>query len=263
MRLPVVPGGIRAKAWPPVLATRGPGSRSELHAHHAMHFILAVEGDIGVRTSDNGRWSRAAGVLTAPDILHTVDANGVEVIVIFMDPESDSGAMFRHAFQGPMRLIDSVERAALMHGADPSVFVRDGADEWSRSAAKILGLTPPNGRRPIHPRVRKVLSLLRDGRFEDEASLEVLAEAVGLSPSRLMHVFTESIGIPLRPYLSWLRLQRAAAAIVSGKVSLTEAAHAAGFADAAHMSRSFKRALGVAPSVLRPLRCSGQLVQDT
>jgi AraC-like DNA-binding protein len=204
-------------------------------------------------------------VLTAPDIIHAVDADGVEVVLIFMDPESDYGAMFRHAFQSPMRLIDSVERAALMHGADPSVFVRDGADEWSRSAARILGLglTPPNGRRPIHPRVRKVLSLLRDGRFEDEASLEVLAEAVGLSPSRLMHVFTESIGILLRPYLSWLRLQRAAAAIVSGKVSLTEAAHAAGFADAAHMSRSFKRALGVAPSALRPLRCSGQLVQDT
>jgi transcriptional regulator GlxA family with amidase domain len=115
----------------------------------------------------------------------------------------------------------------------------------------------------IHPRVRKLLSLLRDGRFEGDASLEVLAEAVGLSPSRLMHVFTESIGIPLRPYLSWLRLQRAAAAIVSGKASLTEAAPAAGFADAAHMSRSFKRALGVAPSVLRPLRCSGQSVQDT
>src|SRR5262245_62332560 len=90
MRLPVVPGGIRAKAWPPVLATRGPGSRSELHAHHAMHFILAVEGDIGVRTSDNGRWSRAAGVLTAPDIIHAVDADGVEVVLIFMDPETRS-----------------------------------------------------------------------------------------------------------------------------------------------------------------------------
>jgi AraC-like DNA-binding protein len=263
MRLPVVPGGIRAKAWPPVLATRGPGSQSELHAHHAMHFILAVEGDIGVRTSDKDRWSRAAGVLTAPDILHAVNAEGVEVILIFMDPESDAGAMFRNAFDGPMRLIDSSERAELMHGADPSVFVRDGADEWSRSAARILGLTPTNGSRPIHPRVRKLLSLLRNGQFEGAASLDVLADAVGLSPSRLMHVFTESIGIPLRPYLSWLRLQRAAAAIVSGKASLTEAAHEAGFADAAHMSRSFKRALGVAPSVLRPIRCSSQSVQGT
>ena len=263
MLLPVVPRGIRAKAWPPVLATRGPGSRSDLHAHHAMHFILGVEGDICVRTSENGRWSRAAGVLTAPDVLHAVDAAGVEVVIIFMDPESDSGAMFRHAFQGPMRLIDSTERAALMQGADPLLLVRDGADEWSRSAARILGLDPPNGRRPMHPRVRKLLSLLRDGRFEGDLSLDALAEAVGLSPSRLMHVFTESIGIPLRPYLSWLRLQRAAAAIVSGTASLTEAAHAAGFADAAHMSRSFKRALGVAPSVLRPLRCSGQSVQNT
>jgi len=47
-------------------------------------------------------------------------------VLIFMDLESDAGAMFRHAFQGPLRLIDSTERAALTRGADPSVFVRDG-----------------------------------------------------------------------------------------------------------------------------------------
>src|SRR5262249_30352194 len=118
MRLPVVPGGIRAKAWPPVLATRGRGSRSELHAHHAMHFILAVEGDIGVRTSDNGRWSRAAGVLTAPDIIHAVDADSVEVVLIFMDPESDYGAMFPARVPGPNAL-DRLCRAS-------------GADAWRR-----------------------------------------------------------------------------------------------------------------------------------
>ena len=263
MRLPAVPEGIPAKAWPPVLATRGPGSQSALHAHHAMHFILAVEGDICVSTSDNGRWSRAAGVLTSPDILHAVDARGVDTVLIFLDPESDVGATFRNAFKGPIRLIESAERVALLRGADPSTLVRNGADEWSRGAAAILGLTPFEHRRVIHPRVRKLLSLLRDGSFEGAVSLDVLAEAVGLSPSRLMHVFTESIGIPLRPYLSWLRLQRAAAAIVSGTASLTEVAHAAGFADAAHMTRSFKRTLGVVPSLLRPRRCSGQLVQDS
>src|SRR5262245_4301576 len=262
MRLPSVPGGIHAKSWPPVLATRGPGSRSALHAHHAMHFILAIDSDIRVRTSHNGRWSCAAGVLTSPDSLHAVDARGVEVLMIFLDPESDAGGMFRPAVHGAMRLIESAERAALLHNADPLWLVRGGADEWSRSAAKILGLIPSDSRRVIHPRGRKLLALLRDGSFDGVVSLDVLAEAVRLSPSRLMHVFTESIGIPLRPYLSWLRLQRAAAAIVSG-ASLTEAAHAAGFADAAHMSRSFKRTLGVAPSLLRPIRCNSQLVQDT
>jgi AraC-like DNA-binding protein len=227
-----------------------------------MHFILPIDGDIRVRTSQNGRWSPAAGVLTSPDILHAVDARGVEVVLIFLDPESDAGAMLLPAFTGPMRILDSAERAALLRDADPLALIRSGADEWSRNAAKILGLTPSNSRRAIHPRVRKLLVLLRDGSFDGVVSLDVLAEAVGLSPGRLMHVFTESVGIPLRPYLSWLRLQRAAGAIVSG-AALTEAAHAAGFSDAAHMSRTFTRMLGVAPSLLRPLSCSSRSVQDT
>lgn len=33
--------------------------------------------------------------------------------------------------------------------------------------------------------------------------------------------------------------------------SLTEAAHAAGFADSAHFSRTFRRMFGVAPASLR------------
>jgi AraC-like DNA-binding protein len=65
-----------------------------------------------------------------------------------------------------------------------------------------------------------------------------------------MHVFTESIGIPLRPYLAWLRVQRSACAILAG-ASVTEAAHMAGFADCPHMSRTFKRRLGFPPSALR------------
>ena len=65
-----------------------------------------------------------------------------------------------------------------------------------------------------------------------------------------MHVFTESVGIPLRPYLLWLKLQRAATSIVNG-VRLTEAAFEAGFADSAHMSRTFKRMFGMTPSALQ------------
>jgi AraC-like DNA-binding protein len=85
---------------------------------------------------------------------------------------------------------------------------------------------------------------------ESDASLAHLADTVGLSQGRLMHAFTESIGIPLRPYLQWLKLQRAAAAIVRG-ASLARAAQDAGFADAAHMSRTFRRMLGASPSELR------------
>jgi AraC-like DNA-binding protein len=60
----------------------------------------------------------------------------------------------------------------------------------------------------------------------------------------------------LRPYIAWLRLQRAAAAIAAG-MPLAHAATEAGFADAAHMSRSFRRMLGISPSSLRASLAAG------
>jgi AraC-like DNA-binding protein len=55
--------------------------------------------------------------------------------------------------------------------------------------------------------------------------------------------------MPLRPYLRWLRLQQALSGIARG-ANLTEAAHAAGFSDSAHLSRSFRSTFGIAPSAL-------------
>lgn len=251
--MPAIPAGMSAKAFPPVLATTGPGWRGALHSHHSLHFVLALEGELRVRTSAMGRWQSAAGVLTASDVPHAVDARGVEMLVVFLDSESAAGAALRPTLDGPVRPISARERDALVRDVVPRALMRWGADEWVRNAAQTLEVTLPS-QRLIHPRVRKLLATLRAGGVDDTTSLEALATAVGLSPSRLMHVFTASIGIPLRPYLAWLRLQRAATAIVS-ESSLGDAAHAAGFADAAHMSRTFRRMLGVAPSALRPLRC--------
>jgi len=44
----------------------------------------------------------------------------------------------------------------------------------------------------------------------------------------------------------WLRIQRAAGELATGR-SATEAAHAAGFSDAAHLTRTFRRMLGATP----------------
>ena len=61
-----------------------------------------------------------------------------------------------------------------------------------------------------------------------------------------MHVFTESLGIALRPYILWLRVQRGCRELSNG-ASVTEAAVRAGFSDAAHLSRTFRRMLGTTP----------------
>jgi AraC-like DNA-binding protein len=115
-------------------------------------------------------------------------------------------------------------------------------EDWLRSG--ILVRKEP---RQTHPGVRRVLRYLRQPEVDRHCtSLAHLATIAELSPSRLMHVFTESVGIPLRRYLLWLRVQRAAGAIVAGR-SATDAAQIAGFADASHLTRTFRRTLGMTP----------------
>src|SRR6478736_3491545 len=112
MRIARVPAPIEGELplWPPLLATRGPGGSSAPHAHHALHLVLAVKGTLSVRAAGAKRAARTAGVLTAPDAEHAIDASGAEVVLVFFEPESAAGTALWSALEGPVRLIDADER---------------------------------------------------------------------------------------------------------------------------------------------------------
>ena len=73
--------------------------------------------------------------------------------------------------------------------------------------------------------------------------------ALGLSTSRFLHLFKAQTGAPLRRYRLW-NWMGAAVSAYRGGASLTEAAHAAGFASSAHFSTAFRDMFGMTPSEL-------------
>jgi AraC-like DNA-binding protein len=238
--------GMPVLAWPAAVAVWGPGGAADLHAHHAMHLVVAVRGTLRVRTAARAAWREGGAVVVGADEAHAIDADGAEVVIVFVDPESALGAGLRGAMTEPVRIVpDDVVagwRAAL---PAPSAMTAAAVDAWLREAV-------PGGGHPatMHPRVRRVIKHLRAAPLEkDDVAVEALAAVAGLSPTRLGHVFTESVGVPIRPYIRWLRVQRAAAAMGAG-ASITDAAHRAGFADAAHLTRTFRRVFGTTPSEL-------------
>jgi len=113
-------------------------------------------------------------------------------------------------------------------------------------------LTPRPGPVRVHPRIHRTLRLI-PGRVEalQDVSLKTLADLSSLSTSRFMHLFTEATGVPLRPYILRLRLQRACVELLAG-TTVTSAACSAGFSDASHLTRTFRRLLGVGPTALFP-----------
>ncbi|TQF17814.1 helix-turn-helix transcriptional regulator [Myxococcus llanfairpwllgwyngyllgogerychwyrndrobwllllantysiliogogogochensis] len=237
--------------WPAALAMWGPGDASSRHAHHAMHLLLRREGTLTFRAGTTKVDSRAAGVLVGPDVPHAIDATGGEVILLFVEPESQDGERLRASLDSPARLFDEAARDALLARLPrKGPIAHEAIGPWMEATLEALAGPTEVPAPRMHPRVRKLLRHLRAEPAPEDTSLEALSEVAGLSSGRLMHAFTESTGVPLRPYLLWLRLQRAAGALASGRTA-GEAAHAAGFSDAAHLTRTFRRMFGTTPSFLQ------------
>ena len=98
-------------------------------------------------------------------------------------------------------------------------------------------------------RVRKMIEFASSG-VESTVTLSDAAAVAGLSNGRARHLFVEHTGLPFRVYVLWLRLMKAVQVYSTGE-SLTEAAHAAGFSDSAHLSRTFRRMFGISADSLR------------
>ncbi|AKJ27418.1 AraC family transcriptional regulator [Caldimonas brevitalea] len=103
------------------------------------------------------------------------------------------------------------------------------------------------GHAEVDARSRRILGLLGD---QPDCSLPTLATRLGLSYDRTSHLVRSALGLPLKSYAHWRKMMHAWDAMQSG-LNLTQSAQAGGFADSAHLSRSWARAMGMPPSYLR------------
>jgi AraC-like DNA-binding protein len=95
-------------------------------------------------------------------------------------------------------------------------------------------------------RVEKILKFISNN-IETLIDTKTLMEIAHLSESRMLHLFKEKMGLPIRNYILWFRLKTVLLQILNGE-SLTEAAYSAGFSDQAHMTRTCVKMIGIPPS---------------
>ncbi|WP_020619817.1 helix-turn-helix transcriptional regulator [Paenibacillus daejeonensis] len=90
--------------------------------------------------------------------------------------------------------------------------------------------------------------------YEGVITVRVLAELVGLHPVYCGALFKQTEGCTIAEYIHRVRLNKAAALLVSGEYTVGEAAERAGFSDPYYFSTRFKRHMGVTPSEYRNRR---------
>lgn len=187
--------------------------RTAPHAHYAHQLVFCPGKPVTV--SLDGRVTTTHRLFIPSQHPHAILASDGDVLMLYAEPA---------AFAAP-----TLER--LLLDAQPCL----------ETLQSQLGQLPR--RALIDPRVEKALSAL-DQQLAGKVSAQALAETAHLSLSQLERLFTHQLGVPVRRLVLWRRL-RVAVQLALGGSPLTEAAHAAGFADSAHFSRTMKQLFGV------------------
>ena len=239
--------------WPGGSLWIGQGrGRAEWHEHHAHQIALARDGDFRFRGEPQGRWTTYEAALVPSHRAHGFECDEATMAHLFVEPESTAGRALVQRFgrDAIAELPHDAAREAtrMLFAAFDAETPHERMIAVARDAVTRLAGTDADVP-AVDPRVQRTIEAIRR-RLDGPWSLADAAAVAALSPSRLRHLFVQETGTSFRAYVLWLRLNVAIEAAMAG-ASWTEAAHAAGFADSAHLSRTHRRMLGIEPTAIR------------
>jgi len=258
----------RAHVFEPLELLRARYTRQRFAPHAHDEYVVGIVETGAARTSFRGGEDvHAVGsvITLAPGEVHTGAAATDEgwsyrtlypsaSLVRFIAREA-TGRDFAPRFDGSYvhdpRLADRIRAAhvVLESDADP---MRKECALLESIGELILKHGSTSERQPATlpvPRSMAALRRVRDlleAEYARTVTIGELAREAGLSSFHLIRVFGASFGLPPYKYLELVRIQQARRLIRHG-YPLTHVVHATGFSDQSHLTRYFKRIVGVTP----------------
>jgi AraC-like DNA-binding protein len=259
-----MPASDRVLAWQPDL----PGVREVLHASFADHaypmhthdaWTLLIVDHGAVRYALDRHEHGATGSLVTllpPGVPHdgrSATGGGFRKRVLYLDPAALSETLIGAAVDHPA-LDDPVLRqrvdhlhAVLAGGSEP-------LEAQSRLALirwRLRDRLRPGGQggaEPADPTLATHLRDLLDARVREGITLAEAAALLHAHPVHLVRAFSSRFGLPPHRYLTGRRVDLARRLLLAG-VPTAEVATRAGFYDQPHLTRHFRRTLGVTPAL--------------
>lgn len=214
---------------------------------HAV-LLFSVDGTpLTLRTAS--RQFVGGAIAVAPQTVRTLSMSNAGLLSINLPPSSP----FFSAFSGIVaRGAHVLERKAFKPFDGFIAGMHEGEKKPEQAEAIFRDLVStaveqlPRTQR-IDTRVQQVLVYLDE---RPDASLSELAQEFALSPFRMSHLISNSLGLSFRAYQAWRKQVRVCKLLYSGR-SLTDIAHEAGLSDSAHLSHFYRHWYGQSPSYSR------------
>ena len=208
------------------------------HSHATLALLLGVERPFTLVT-EVGTSSCSVAIVPA-GVEHELDFFGARAVVVYVEPHDASYAGYHRAAAGTCPFIATLSAPWLT--AITAWSERQHCEQLLACAAEVFRAP----RAAVDRRVRELAASFNRGELLD-AEMPEMAASIGLSSSRLVHLIKSELGVGVRRLKQHYRFKLVARAAAEGQ-NLTAAAHAAGFADSGHFSRTFLETFGLSPS---------------
>jgi AraC-like DNA-binding protein len=119
-------------------------------------------------------------------------------------------------------------------------------EQWLRQMDLISPITSTSGMASGGDRRRWILHFIHQ-RHTTPITIDDLAKAMNLSPSRAAHIVKQSSGQSFGSLLTQIRVRTAAALLSHTNLSILDVALRSGFGDLSNFHRRFRQRLGVSP----------------
>ena len=198
--------------------------------------------------------------IVAPDLVHTGEPampEGYSYEVLYLEPDvlaEVAEALGARSPRLPRQVVLSDAQLAseladlhtsLRHNTDPLATEERYAIAVEGICRKLKPTPEQSTERPHRSSIDRALELLRE-RWSEPVALSELAAAASPSPSALVRRFRREVGMPPHAFQLNLRILHARELLRRGMTPVQVAA-ATGFYDQAHLTRVFKRVVGVPP----------------
>jgi AraC family transcriptional regulator len=192
----------------------------------AQFMVLAIEPTLLQHVGQD--WVNPDQIELRPRFMSESDVF-IQGIFSTLKAEAEVGGM------GGYLLIDSIKTALAIHLLRNYCATRPKLSSHSNGLSQVT------------------LTLVKEyinGHLHQDLKLDELAAIAQLSPYQFLRLFKQSMGITPHQYILQRRLNQAKHLLQQSELSIAEIAARTGFCDQSHLTRSFKRRMGMTPKQL-------------
>lgn len=206
--------------------------RTDRHRHCSETWLFGLDGPLQVDLGPKAQRMAGTNLVIPRGVEHVLDAPDTRVGVVLVDPlrpGSDHNRITRHPLNRDWNALLS---GPALTASDVGQLLAEAAEPGNTLDRRVLGAAQ-----------------WLDDHLSRNAPLDELAASLGLSGSRMQHLFVAQTGLRLRQYRTWMRLIKAARdAGATG--SMTRAAYDNGFSNPSHLSSTFSNSFGITAASL-------------